>query len=288
MAYGCPTTFCPRIPFFSAKGYSYDGVSIGNLDHDNARMISENAPFVAAWKETVTPISDATVSTNYNWYYNGEAIEVYFDYKDPDNRDWVAIYADATDPVNNEPLLWLYTCGSQECHGSKNDGTLTFGYGDPKESEAGLFPLPAGEYVAVLARNAVQPYDILASSPLFDVGVEPWVEIGTDKEYYDYGEDIKVSFEYGNAEKRDWVGIYYQDADIVHGEPLLWFFTCGTQQCKNTVGYDTLTFGYAEPNESEVSTFPLSDGTYVAVLARGAKQPYEILGYVSDEFVVDD
>jgi len=285
MAYSCPSTYCPRIPFFSAKGYSHSGVFIGDSEHDNARMISETAATVASWS---SPPPTTEISTNWDWYYYEEEIVVSFEYSDPQDRDWVGIYSDTANPANEEPLLWLYTCNGQACYGSEEEGVLTFGYGSPSEDEAGSFPLPEGHYVAVLGRNPHKPYNILASTPAFEVfGSNSWVDIYTNSFLYDLGEDIEVVFDYDNPEKRDWVGIYHNDDDAVHKEPLLWFYTCGNQHCNYSVGYDTLTFGDEQPDESGVSTFPLLEGTYVAVLARNPKQPYNVLEY-SDEFVVYD
>lgn len=286
MAYSCPSTVCPRIPFFSASGYSHSGVSIGDSEHDNARLISEKAAAVAAWRPTVSPPQEADISTDYDQYNKGEDIVISFEYSDPQVQDWVGIYAEYADPAHEEPVLWLYTCGTQHCGALDADGTLTFGYGDPIESETGSFPLLEGNYIAVLGRNAQQPYDILASTSAFQVSEDPWVDIYTMHYSHDFEEDIVVAFEYSDPQNQDWVGIYNYDIDPVHAEPLLWLYTCGTQRCRGSDSDGTLTFGYGRPNESEASHFPLSGGTYVALLGRNPHQPYDILG--RSEFVVDD
>lgn len=41
---GC---FCPRIPFFSADGYSFGGEVIGSPTENNARVVAYNAPRVS-------------------------------------------------------------------------------------------------------------------------------------------------------------------------------------------------------------------------------------------------
>jgi len=249
-------------------------------------LSGSNIPYAAA----EDGIETTEVSTNWDWYYYEEEVVVSFKYSDPQDQDWVGIYNnDTADPANEEPLLWLYTCNGQACNGSEDEGALTFGHGLPSaESEAGSFPLPKGHYVAVLARNPQKPYNILAAAPAFEVlGSNSWAGVYTNSVLYDLGEDIEVVFGYGDPQNQDWVGIYHNDEDAVHGEPLLWFYTCGNQDCNYSVGNGTLTFGYESTNESGASTFPLLDGTYVAVLARNAQQPYDILEY-GDEFVVHD
>lgn len=48
MAYPCANVSCPPIPFLSSStNFSYQGSSLGDETHDNARMVSENATAVA-------------------------------------------------------------------------------------------------------------------------------------------------------------------------------------------------------------------------------------------------
>lgn len=55
MAYSCSGgSVCPVIPFFSASGFRFRDISMGDATHDNARLIRENAPAVAAWRPTRT------------------------------------------------------------------------------------------------------------------------------------------------------------------------------------------------------------------------------------------
>lgn len=42
---------CPRIPFPSANGYQHNGISIGDPEHDNARLVRENAQRVSNYNE---------------------------------------------------------------------------------------------------------------------------------------------------------------------------------------------------------------------------------------------
>jgi hypothetical protein len=50
MAYQCDVNdSCPRIPFYSANGYFFNGLPMGTPTENNARLIRERAASVAAW-----------------------------------------------------------------------------------------------------------------------------------------------------------------------------------------------------------------------------------------------
>ena len=57
MAYGCEdgsSRRCPMAPYFSAKDQELpDGRPLGDEDHDNVRIMNENAAAMAAWRATV-------------------------------------------------------------------------------------------------------------------------------------------------------------------------------------------------------------------------------------------
>jgi hypothetical protein len=111
------------------------------------------------------------VSVNQGCYHVGEDIRASFRDQNPHPQDWVAIYEGDADlhDLESRPLLWLYTCGDQHCSFSVSSGTLTFGSGHPDESSRGCFPLPAGHYKAILARNEHLPYEALAVSYVFSI-----------------------------------------------------------------------------------------------------------------------
>jgi uncharacterized surface protein with fasciclin (FAS1) repeats len=119
----------------------------------------------------MVPTPSPSVIVNKDCYHVGEDIEVSFVDGDPHPQDWVAIYEGNANPQNLAPraLLWLYTCGDQHCTSSTSSGTLTFGSGHPIAGSRGHFPLPAGEYKAILARNLKVPYDALAVSQVFSI-----------------------------------------------------------------------------------------------------------------------
>jgi hypothetical protein len=224
------------------------------------------------------------VSTDKSCYHVGEDIRVSFVDSDPHPQDWVAIYEGDADPHNlaARPLLWLYTCGDQHCNFAVESDTLTFGSGPLDESSRAHFPLPAGDYKAILARNLHLPYEARSVSEVFHItknSCNPPPVVSTNKDCYHVGEDIKVSFSSGaDAHPRDFVAIYEGDADVHYlGRTLLWLYTCGDQHCSFAVESDTLTFGSGPPSEGSRAHFPLPAGDYKAILARGTHRPYEAL-----------
>ena len=231
-----------------------------------------------------TPSPPSSVAVDNDCYHVGEDIIVSFVDGDPHPQDWVAIYEGDADPQHlaSKPLLWLYTCGDQHCASSASSGHLTFGNGPPDESSRAHFPLPAGHYKAILARNLHVPYEALAVSQVFtisDTSCDPAPAITTDKDCYHVGEDINVSFlAGGDAHPRDFVAIYESTADTHNlGRTLLWLYSCGDQHCNFATESDTLTFGSGPPNEGSRKHFPLPAGHYKAILARGTHRPYEAL-----------
>ena len=56
MAYPCSFPYCPVIPFLSADGYTYRNISIGGPTTDNARLVRDNAPAVAAFGDPLPPL----------------------------------------------------------------------------------------------------------------------------------------------------------------------------------------------------------------------------------------
>jgi uncharacterized surface protein with fasciclin (FAS1) repeats len=122
----------------------------------------------------IVSAADADVDTNKGSYSVGEDIKVSFADSDPHPQDWVGIYMSNTNLNHLEnPLLWLYTCGDQHCNFAVQHDTLTFGSGDPDEGSRAHFPLPAGNYIAVLARNNHQPYEVRAFSHVFSIRNAP-------------------------------------------------------------------------------------------------------------------
>lgn len=70
MAYPCPresifSSSCPTVPYFSANGLrDPQGNLLGNVTHDNARLIRENAARVANFVPQVVPTDGPTPTPN--------------------------------------------------------------------------------------------------------------------------------------------------------------------------------------------------------------------------------
>ena len=235
-----------------------------------------------------------SISTDSIYYIYSYDIIVSFRNPSGLSLDWIGIFDSTADYVLDELLLWLYICGSQTCSGTggSQSGELTFGYGDPiEDSDANAFPLPPGDYVAVLARNEAQPFEVLATSDFFvlppDQGSPPSppspspptpepptptrsTSVSTNRNNYRIGETIEVTFYNPRPQSQDWIAIYDSDVDLnnLSGSGL-WLYTCGSQDCWERSRQGTLDFGYGPPDESWGRTsFPLQRGNYVAVLAR--------------------
>ena len=57
------------------------------------------------------------------------------------------------------------------------------------------------------------------------------------------GENIVVSFNNCNPEPDDWIGVYAADADPNDlGDPLVWLWACGNQDCEESVLQGNATF----------------------------------------------
>ncbi|KAG7366893.1 RHS repeat-associated core domain containing protein [Nitzschia inconspicua] len=93
--------------------------------------------------------------------------------------------------------------------------------------------------------------------------------IGTDRNCYEDGENIIVSFENCESTEFDWIGIYSTSTNIMElGEPLAWVWACGDQFCKQIVNTGQAIFYNARGTGSFVvyllrSTDDL-DGSFIA------------------------
>jgi hypothetical protein len=82
----------------------------------------------------------------------------------------------------------------------------------------------------------------------------------SDMTCYDRRETINIAFENCEPEENDWIGIYTEDPHrnlIDVGEPILWLWTCGTDDCLGLVYKDELPLGSG-----------LSPDSYIAYLLR--------------------
>lgn len=83
-----------------------------------------------------------------------DRIVVTFEICVPRDDDKIVIYPhDEEDPGTEQPLLWLTTCGTQDCTDTIAAGTVEFGINEPIESGSIEWPLQPGEYRAFLMRT---------------------------------------------------------------------------------------------------------------------------------------
>lgn len=86
--------------------------------------------------------------------------------------DWVGVYrVDGEFDRNNltNPELWSWTCGTRNCREAVTEKTIPLG---DIHAGADEWPLEAGIYIALLARNSAQPYTAYAVSDTFVVSAQ--------------------------------------------------------------------------------------------------------------------
>eukprot|EP00980_Cylindrotheca_fusiformis_P001408 scaffold345_cov134-Cylindrotheca_fusiformis.AAC.19 len=92
------------------------------------------------------------VSTDKDCYTQVETIRVTFENCSPHEEDLIAIYKYYERPGDEEPLMWLGACGSQDCRGLVSYDILLFGPRPPNEAARTTWPLPPGDYTAHLIK----------------------------------------------------------------------------------------------------------------------------------------
>jgi hypothetical protein len=118
---------------------------------------------------TTQPTIANAVTIDTNCFHLNEHISVHFANPLARTDDWIGIFPADTKPDKLDyPLMWLWSCGSQECKVAGSSGTLIFGPDNPNETGQIAWPLPGGAYVlALVNRNDAQPYTIGAISEIF-------------------------------------------------------------------------------------------------------------------------
>lgn len=124
---------------------------------------------VLSLPEFLVAAQEDFVSTDKVCYVSGEHPSISFEAFNPTEDDWIGIYPSSLVSPHEDPSLWLWTCGTQQCWGKMNRGTISFG---SSADYVDIWPLDLGSYRAVLARDAVDDqssYDFYATSDLFAV-----------------------------------------------------------------------------------------------------------------------
>ncbi|KAL3942173.1 MAG: hypothetical protein SGBAC_003598 [Bacillariaceae sp.] len=95
------------------------------------------------------------IHTDVECYNSGvDTIQITFENCNPHEENLIAIYKDDEAPGEIEPLLWLGTCGTQECVGEVAYDILLFGPRSPDEAARTSWPLPDGDYKAYILQYA--------------------------------------------------------------------------------------------------------------------------------------
>jgi hypothetical protein len=99
-----------------------------------------------------------------NCYERGEDIKVNFFTCDPIDNDWLGLYDSSENPYElGDPLLWLSSCGNQNCQEEIPRGAV---YLDDKSEGRSEWPVKEGSYKVFIARRGPQvgPYRSFAES----------------------------------------------------------------------------------------------------------------------------
>jgi hypothetical protein len=146
------------------------GLSIGmsnNQGEDRSNSLSaiHNAPDTGSAPTPAPTVCENRIVTDNTCYAPYTMMNIAFNNCDALGDDWVGIYQSPVTELEDlgNPLMWLWTCNSQELDDCEGVGTfadeLPFGGG-----------LPAGNYEAHLVRrNSGGPYASYTGSPSFSV-----------------------------------------------------------------------------------------------------------------------
>lgn len=89
-----------------------------------------------------------------NCYERGEDIKVNFFTCDPIDSDWVGLYDSSENPYElGDPLLWLWSCGNQNCQEEIPRGAV---YLDDESEGESKWPVKKGSYKVFMVRGASQ------------------------------------------------------------------------------------------------------------------------------------
>ena len=114
---------------------------------------------------------EASIQVDKSSYTLGEEIVVTFINNPPRSTDWIALQDESDLDIGWTAVLWVWTCGTQECEEARSSGTVVFGPGGPYAEEFAL--LEPGTYIMHLLRgdsmiNDVS-YESFASTPPFTI-----------------------------------------------------------------------------------------------------------------------
>jgi len=118
-----------------------------------------------------TFLVDAFVGTDGSTFDHGERLDVLFEVNPALMGDWVGIFptgtpytgqSDSAIASRSEALLWLNTCGTQDDCPSEEQMSGVVQFGSGGESGQLDWPLPSGDYTAILLRDEGSPITLSA------------------------------------------------------------------------------------------------------------------------------
>ena len=168
------------------------------------------------------------VFTDRTIYNRDESITVSFSNGPGNPKDWIGIYKAGDVPGSTPSTLWLYVNGNQSATDSIKNGKVTFTTGLHTE----------GNYWVGLFED--DGYNLLKADSFKVKEGQP--RVITDKNTYNIGDSITVSFKNGPKNPTDWIGIY-EVGDIPGPTPsTLWLYVNGTQSATDSIGNGKVTF----------------------------------------------
>lgn len=119
-------------------------------------VTATSPPSLAPSSNPSAPILPYSISVQDECHVVSNAISITFENNNADVGDWIGIFWDDivqyTDEIGDEPLMWVWTCGSQTCNSIVERDTVVFG-GNQRVDYLFQWPLMPGRFVAVLARG---------------------------------------------------------------------------------------------------------------------------------------
>ena len=250
------------------------------------------------------------VTTDFHSYTVGEDIPITFTNCNPQKEDWIGVYEvsedDNFDEINfntlinkNDPLLWMRTCGAQDCHGKVYSRTLNFGSYNVLQ--------PNKKYRAVLGTKRIHGGPMMhtakAASASFEIipgsaevtarGDECTERIIMSSTCYGEGDKIEFTYtncrvEHPNTKQDDWIGIYNIETNLSEEEwdypnVFQWSDCASGTTCSGGIDQDTPS-NYFESQAN--SSWPLPPGEYRAVMVHEANGYYGMAGSVETTFIV--
>jgi hypothetical protein len=198
----------------------------------------------------LTGSSVAAVNLSKRFYKPGSVVEVSFDNAPVGTSAWVGIYAQGKRPgTNDTSYAYKYT--------EVASGKLSFTINDANEYFAVLFGDGGYNEISKRVSFVVTDYATDEQPP----------QLSLDKQSYEVGEPIKVTFNHAPALNNDWIGIYAVGQDPVNSK-------CPTYLYTNKQPQGTVTLNVAGTQNFE-SSLPAGDYYVCYFMADGYSEATE-------------